>query len=367
MTIFFAGGGTAGHIYAGVALADHIRATHPEFEIHFVGARGGMEERLVPKAGYPLHLVEIGSFNGAALSKRLRTILQIPWSFLRSAGWLLKYRPKIVLGVGGYASFPFVLAAGVMSWLWGGRVAILEQNVLPGLTNRILGLVSSRVFAAFPGSERAFGAEKVTITGNPVRGSIQRHPSAVRDPFTIFIFGGSQGAMGINTLVIDALEHLREASARHGLHLRWIHQTGEKDYERVRAAHEKHATGGRVEKFLYDMPECYAQASLLICRAGSSTLSEIATVGRASILIPLVSADRHQEFNAGLFARSGASEMLLQKQTSGEALASLILALAKDTARIEAMEQSVTQFARPDAVDRILSGLLSAQAGGSKA
>jgi UDP-N-acetylglucosamine--N-acetylmuramyl-(pentapeptide) pyrophosphoryl-undecaprenol N-acetylglucosamine transferase len=364
MTIFFAGGGTAGHIYAGVALADRLKATRPKLEVRFVGARGGMEERLVPKAGYPLHLVEIGSFNGAALSKRLKTLFQIPWSFIRSLLWLLKYRPKVVLGVGGYASFPFVLAAGLTSWLWGGHVAILEQNVLPGLTNRILGRVSRRVFAAFPGCEKAFGESKVTVTGNPVRGSIRHLSSASRDPFTVFIFGGSQGAMGINTLVVDALEHLRDSGAKHGVTLRWIHQTGEKDYVRVRSAHEKHATGGRVEKFLYDMPECYAQASLLICRAGSSTLSEIAAVGRASILIPLVSADRHQEFNAGLFAKIGAAEMRLQKQTTGEELARLILELAKDPARIEAMEKSVTQFARPDAVDRILSGLLPDEAQG---
>ena len=367
MTFFFAGGGTAGHIYAGVALADRLKATHPGIRVRFIGARGGMEERLVPRAGYPLHLVEIGSFNGVSLSRRLRTLVQIPWSFVRSLGLLLAHRPKVVLGVGGYASFPMVFMAGLAGWIWGARVAILEQNVLPGLTNRILGRISGRVFAAFPGSEKSFGAGKVLVTGNPVRGAIRPLAPAPRDPFTVFVFGGSQGAMGINTLVIEALEFLGDAGRSHGLQLRWIHQTGERDYERVRAAHERHRTGGRVEKFLHDMPECYAQASLLVCRAGSSTLSEIAAVGRASVLIPLVSADRHQEFNAGLFAENGAAEMRLQRSTTGEELARLILQLAKDTARIDAMEKSVARFARPDAVDRILADLVPAADEGAKA
>ncbi len=358
MTVFFAGGGTAGHLYAGIALADRIRERVPGADIRFVGARGGMEERLVPRAGYPLHLVEIGAWSGVSLARRLKTLLQVPVSCLRSLVWLLWYRPRVVLGVGGYASFPMVLIAGLTAWLWRGKVAILEQNVLPGLTNRILGRVCRHVFAAFPGAERVFGGRRVIVTGNPVRESIQPLSSATRNPFTVFVFGGSQGAMGINSLVIEALEHLHDADRQHGVRLAWIHQTGEKDFERVHGAHARWKTEGRVEKFLYDMPECYGRSSLLVCRAGASTLSEIATVGRAAILVPLVSKDRHQEFNARLFAGAGAAEILLQKQSSGADLAHLILSLAKDTARVEKMEQQVVQFARPDSVECILRTLL---------
>ncbi|MBU6374749.1 MAG: undecaprenyldiphospho-muramoylpentapeptide beta-N-acetylglucosaminyltransferase [Bdellovibrionales bacterium] len=358
MTVFFSGGGTAGHIYAGIALADRLKSIFPEAQIHFVGARGGMEERLVPKSGYPLHRVRIGSWNGVSVSRKLRTLAQIPWSFVQAFALLLKYRPQIIFGVGGYASFPVVLIAGLISWIWGGKVAVLEQNVLPGLTNRILGRVSSKVFAAFPGSEKVFGQKKVMVTGNPIRLSIKRLTPASRDPFTVFIFGGSQGAVGINSLVIEALPFLQKQGIGSGGELRFIHQTGERDFDRVRAAHERFGFKSRVEKFIYDMPECYAQSSLLICRAGSSTLSEIAAVGRAAVLVPLVSKDRHQEYNAELFCKSGASELRLQPNTSGEQLAQLIRELSQDAERIESMEKSVIQFSRPDAVDRILSELI---------
>ena len=185
--LFVTGGGTAGHIYAGLAVADHWRERHPSTEIHFVGARGGMEERLVPRSPYPLHLVGIGSWNGAPTTKKIRTLFQVPLSFLTAAQWLIQYRPRVVLGVGGYASFPLVLAAGCMGWLWGCRVAVLEQNVLPGLTNRILGRVSSRVFAAFPGAEKVFGTSKVLLTGNPIRSSMKPLVPAARNPFTVFV------------------------------------------------------------------------------------------------------------------------------------------------------------------------------------
>lgn len=354
MRVFFAGGGTAGHIYAGVALADRLRVHQPQVDVQFVGAAGGMEERLVPKSGYALHLIHIGSWNGASLRKKILTAFQLPLACLKSTWLLLRYRPQIIFGVGGYASFPLVLSAGLLGWIWGGRVAILEQNVLPGLTNRLLGRVSKRVFSAFPGSESIFGKKKVRVTGNPVRSAMKPLIAALRDPFTIFIFGGSQGAVGINSLVIEALPFLKHAKRVHGISLRWIHQTGQKDYDRVFEAHSKNQSGARVERFIDNMIDCYSQSSLLICRAGSSTLSEIAAVGRASILIPLVSRDRHQEYNAELFQKSGASQVLLQKETTGEQLANHIISLAKSSERIALMEKKALEFSRLDAVEQIL-------------
>ncbi len=351
--LFVTGGGTAGHIYAGLAVADHWRERHPGTEIHFVGARGGMEERLVPRSPYPLHLVSIGSWNGASASKKIRTFLQIPLSFVVAARWLFEFRPQVVLGVGGYASFPLVLAASALGWIWGCRVAVLEQNVLPGLTNRILGRVASRVFAAFPGAEKVFGASKVLLTGNPIRSTMKPLPPASRKPFTVFVFGGSQGAMGINTLVIESLPELKAL----GTEVRWIHQTGERDFDRVQAAHLAAGTQSRVEKFIYEMLEAYAQADLLICRAGSSTLAEVAAVGRAAVLVPLVSRDRHQVYNAELFAHSGAAEMKIQNKTSGKELAVLIDSLSKSPSRLNQMESAVKQFYRPDAVSRVVGDL----------
>jgi UDP-N-acetylglucosamine--N-acetylmuramyl-(pentapeptide) pyrophosphoryl-undecaprenol N-acetylglucosamine transferase len=352
-TLFVTGGGTAGHIYAGISVADHWRERYPNAEILFVGAKGGMEERLVPRSSYPLKVLPMGAWNGMPWSKRLKTAFLIPWAFLRALGWLIQKRPAAVLGVGGYASFPVVLAAGVMGWIWGCRVAVLEQNVLPGLTNRVLGRFSARIFCAFPGSEEVFGSSKVLITGNPVRSSMKRLSSAPGSPFTLFIFGGSQGAVGINTLIIESLPFLRQS----GLPIRFIHQTGERDYDRVSRAYRESGLEARVEKFIYDMMDAYSQADLLICRAGSSTLAEIAAVGRAALLIPLVSKDRHQVYNAKLFSDSGAAKMNLQNESSGQSVAQSILGLAGDLKQVRAMEQKITEFYKPDTVRQIVSDL----------
>jgi UDP-N-acetylglucosamine--N-acetylmuramyl-(pentapeptide) pyrophosphoryl-undecaprenol N-acetylglucosamine transferase len=234
------------------------------------------------------------------------------------------------------------------------RTAILEQNSVPGFTNRILGRVVHRVFCAFPGTESRFPTGHASITGNPIRSSMKRLPAASRDPFVIFIFGGSQGALGINTLVLDSLPHLADALPR----LRFIHQTGEADHARVLAGHQKAGSQARVEKFIHDMKTAYSEASLLVCRAGSSTLSEIAAVGRAAVLVPLpTAADNHQEKNARVFTDTGAAFLLPQRVSRGEDLARLIRQALADTKAIARMEESVTRFDRPNAARDIVQTL----------
>jgi len=323
-TLIVAGGGTGGHVAAGLAIADEWKKRHGEGSVVFVGARGGIEERLVTRAGYPLRLLHLGSLKRVSLARRLRTLLQLPLSLIRSKLWLLAIRPKAVVGVGGYASGPLVLMARLTGFLWGVRVAILEQNAVPGLTNRILGYFAHEVFAAFPGLERSFGSQKLVLTGNPVRESMRFQSPPSLKPFGLFIFGGSQGAQAINTLVIEALPHLKERAAE----IRFVHQTGERDHERVAEAYRNGGLEARVEKFIYDMPECYQAASLVICRSGSSTLSEVAAVGRPAILIPFpFAADNHQEHNARIFEKAGAGIVMLQSEASGKMLADLILGL----------------------------------------
>ncbi len=347
-----AGGGTGGHVLAGVAVADAWKARYGEqAEICFVGAQGGIEEKLVPRAGYPLLLLSLGSLKRTSFVKRLRTLFRLPISLIRSFAILLKMRPEAVLGVGGYASGPFVLVARLFA-----RTAILEQNSIVGLTNKLLGKVAHQVFTAFPGTESQFAGRKVVVTGNPVRPQIRPLPSAPRDPFTIFIFGGSQGAMGINTLVLDALSRLAPFFGR----LHFIHQTGEKDFERVRAGYAKAGALARVEKFIYNMPEAYAQASLLICRAGSSTLAELAAVGRASILIPFPqAADNHQEVNARVFVDRGAARLLLQQKSTGKDLADLISELIADTSKLNSMESAISVLYQPHSAQAIVDALSS--------
>jgi UDP-N-acetylglucosamine--N-acetylmuramyl-(pentapeptide) pyrophosphoryl-undecaprenol N-acetylglucosamine transferase len=360
-SLMVAGGGTGGHVYAGVAVADAWRDRYgASTSIVFVGAQGRIEEKLVPRAGYPLMLLKLGSLKRVSMARRLKTFYQLPVSLLKSAGYLLKHKPQAVLGVGGFASGPLVLMARVlrMLGLTSSRTAILEQNSVPGFTNRVLGRFVDEVFCSFPGTETRFaGKHGVLVTGNPVRNVMSRLPSAARDPFTIFVFGGSQGAIGINSLVIEALSELRDLFPR----LRFVHQTGEADYGRVAQAYRAVGVAdgkARVEKFIYEMPQAYAESSLLVCRSGASTLAEIAAVGRASVLVPLpTAADNHQETNARVFSDAQAAFLLKQGQGAGFELARIVRECMADPARLSRMEQAVTAFCKPDAARDIVERL----------
>jgi UDP-N-acetylglucosamine--N-acetylmuramyl-(pentapeptide) pyrophosphoryl-undecaprenol N-acetylglucosamine transferase len=360
MRILIAGGGTGGHVLAGTAIADEWRKAFGANEILFVGARGGLEEKLVPAAGYPLELLSLGALNRVGWVRKLKTAFQLPFSFLKSIHLILKFKPQVVLGVGGYASGPVVLMARLLSWtrLLRARVAVLEQNSVPGLTNRILGRLADVVLAAFPGLEKFFPGKEIVVTGNPIRSVMKPLPPARIRPFTIFVFGGSQGAVGINTLVLEALPFLKDLSkdSKEGIH--WIHQTGVNDWVRVQQGHARAESQARVEKFVDQMADTYAQASLLICRAGSSTLAEIAAVGRASVLVPLpTAADNHQEENAQVFVRAGGARLFRQRGGTGETLAQLIRELMNDPGQLAAMEKAVARFYRPDAAPQVVERL----------
>lgn len=359
--LIVAGGGTGGHVLAGVAIADSWRKDRADGNgVLFVGARGGLEEKLVPKNGYPLELLKLGALNRAGVAQKIRTLSLIPFSLLKSALIILKTRPSAVVGVGGYASGPLVLAARILRALGlsRARTAILEQNSVPGMTNRILGRYVDYVFCAFPGTETRFPAKArenaVILTGNPVRSTMRLMPSASREPFTILVTGGSQGALGINSLVLEALPHLEDLKGR----IHFIHQTGERDYDRVREGHARAGSQAQVEKFIYNMPEAYRDASLVVCRSGSSTLSELAAVGRASVLVPFpYASDNHQEKNARVFAEAGAAHLLIQGKATGAELAALIRDAITNSSITEKMERSVTAFYRPLAAEEIVETL----------
>lgn len=360
-TLLIAGGGTGGHVLAGVAIADAWKkkwGSHAS--ILFIGAKGGLEEKLVPKAGYLLRTLNLGSLNRVSLGRRIKTLLQLPISLLKSLWILWSFKPQFIIGVGGYASGPVVLMGRILSFfkILSVKTSILEQNSIPGFTNRVLGRISHFVFTAFPGTEKQFKGKKVLLTGNPIRSHLVPLPAANRSPFTIFVFGGSQGAKGMNSLVLDALPFLVDLKT----HIKWIHQTGEIDFERVKAAHQQAGTQARIEKFIDDMLGAYRETSLLICRSGSSTLSEIAAVGRAAIFIPLpTAADNHQEKNARVFTDAGAGFFLSQKGSKGEDLAQIVRKLIEEPQKIEVAEQRVKSFFKAHAAESLIRGLLEVE------
>lgn len=345
-----AGGGTGGHVLAGIAIADAWAAKHGTKPL-FIGAVGGLETRLVPQAGYPLELLSLGSLKGVDWGRRIKTLVQLPIALTVSLLILMRERPAAVVGVGGYASGPVVLVARLFGWLWGVKTAILEQNAIPGFTNRILARLAHRIFTAFPGTLSRFPAGRVTVTGNPTRSSIQHSARPPGNTFTVFIFGGSQGAVGINTLMIDSLAHL--AHLRDRIH--FIHQTGEQDFDRVANAYAKAGFRAKIEQFIVDMQSAYSQSSLVVCRAGSSTISELAAAGRAAVFIPFpFASDNHQEANARILVDAGAALLLRQKETSGADIAGIIRTLVDNPGRIAALEAAISLFHRPLAASTVV-------------
>lgn len=340
---------------AGVAIADSWKQkTHGN--VVFVGARGGLEEKIVPREGYPLELLSIGQLKRSTMIKKLRTLLQLPLSLIHSAFILFRIRPKVVIGVGGYASGPLILMARLLSPILKIQTAVLEQNAVPGLTNRWLGKVAHQVFLAFPVRNHPFRAKKTSVIGNPVRKSLEPLDSASRDPFTIFVFGGSQGARAINELIVQSLPLFQKELPG----VRWIHQTGEFDYERVLKAHQEAGSNARVEKFIYDMKSAYREASLVICRAGASTLSEIAAVGRASILIPFPqAADDHQTLNAKNFSLETDAIVLNQFETSPEVLIQKVGELKSHPEKLNELESKARRVSKTDAAGHIVDTMLS--------
>lgn len=349
-TLVIAGGGTGGHVLAGIAIADEWKNIHgAQAKIQFVGASGGLEERLVPKHGYPLTLFQLGALNRVGLVRKLKTFFQIPLTLIQALFLIVKWRPQYVLGVGGYASGPIVLVAATIGRVFGIRTAILEQNSVAGLTNRILGKMVNRVFLALPSEKLPFSTTKSSVTGNPIRSQMKPMAFPSFQPFTLFIFGGSQGALGINSLIIDALPFIKSQD------IQFIHQTGVKDLERVRKAYADHGITARVEPFIDQMERCYQQASLIICRAGSSTLAELAAVGRAAIFVPLpTAADNHQEINARVYVDRGAGWIMNQGKNTGRELADLILSLKQNPAPILDACGKTSQFYKPNAAKDLI-------------
>ncbi len=345
--ILFAGGGTGGHLFPALAVAEELARRQPSVEIGFVGGRRGIETRLVPRAGYRLRILPLQGMKGASLVARVGAFAAAGWAVLRCAIWMMRERPDLVIGVGGYASGPAVLAARLL----GVKTMVMEQNHFPGATNRWL---APRVDAVCVPSEAArvrLGGRGL-VTGNPVRKEFAAiGPQPGRAEVSLLVFGGSRGARSINRATVAALPALERMTPPP----RVVHQTGQDDEGEVAAAYGSHpAIPHEVRAFLDDMPARLAAADLTVCRAGATTLAELAVAGRPAILVPYpYAADDHQRYNAEAVADAGAAVVVLDRDLGGERLAREIALLAADRGRLRRMGEAARTLAHPDAAGRI--------------
>ena len=359
MRVLIAGGGTGGHLYPGLAVAAELRARVPGAVVTFVGTASGIEARVIPREGYPLDVIRSGGLKGKSVGALLRGLALLPLSGLDAWAVISRRRPSLVLGVGGYSSGPVVALAA----LRGIPTMLLEQNAVPGLTNRLLARVVTSAAVTYEESLRWFGG-KAFVSGNPVRAQFaQRQPERPDEPrgsggrpVRVLVFGGSQGAHAINEAMAAAAPRLAAGGTRVSV----VHQTGERDLEAVRDAYRQNGLDARVEPFFFDMDRQMAAADLAVCRAGATTLAELAVAQLPAVLVPLPTAtDDHQRWNAMAFVNQQAAVLVEQRDLTGERLAGEILALAGDATRRERMRERLAACARPDAarviVDRGLA------------
>jgi UDP-N-acetylglucosamine--N-acetylmuramyl-(pentapeptide) pyrophosphoryl-undecaprenol N-acetylglucosamine transferase len=346
MRVILAGGGTGGHLFPGLAVAREFQRRDAKSEILFVGTQQGIEFRVIPKEGFRLETLTVKGMKGRGVRGIVDALYGVPASVVRSLGIIAKFRPDCVIGLGGYASAPLLLAAKLKNI----RSAVMEQNLRPGFTNKLLARRVDRVFTTYSQSASYLPGAHVVETGNPVRW--QKLPVLARsEKFTLFVFGGSGGARRINFAVTEALERLTDLKTE----LLVMHQTGHADFAAIKAAYEKLPFESHVAPFVDKMDEAFARADLVLCRAGASTVAELTVFGKAAILVPFPYAIYdHQRGNAEALQAQGAADMILDRDLSGANLAERIRAFYADRARLEKTAAAARALGRPDAAARIV-------------
>jgi len=346
MRVVLAGGGTGGHVIPALAIAQELKRVYGA-ELLFIGTPRGMENRLVPSAGFELRLVQVGALKNVSFATRLKTSLDLPRAIADSSRMLANFRPDVVIGVGGYASGPS-MAAAILRRI---PTIAFEPNVVPGFANRLVARWVSAAAVHF--QETCHYFPNCHVTGVPVRAAFFQIPAkpAGSQP-TLLVFGGSQGARAINDAMIASLTGLRERTPT--LHI--IHQTGEKEYERVRAAYEQSGISAEVHKFIDDMPAMFARADLLVCRSGASTVAEITAAGKPAVFVPFPrAADDHQNVNARALERAGAAVVVEESRLEPNYVVETITTLMKDPDGLRAMATAAKSLAHPKAVEEIAS------------
>ena len=344
-----AGGGTGGHIYPAIAIAQEFLARDDSRRVVFVGTERGLEKTIVPKAGFPLELISVGGLKGKGLGETIRNLARLPLGFVQAWRLIGKHRPDVALGVGGYSSGPVLLAARMR----GVPTGIHEQNAYPGVTNRLLAKFVKAVAVAFVDAAPRLKRKDAVVTGNPIRKEFfEISQPATRNSQRLLIFGGSQGSHILNQTMAGALLFLARLKGR----LDIVHQTGVKELDEVRAAYRSSAFGeARVVPYLDPMVDEIAAADLVVSRAGAMTIGELAAAGRAAILVPFAAAtNNHQELNARVVERAGGAVVITEPQLSPERLGLAIAEIINDPDRAARMGAAARSLAAPGATKKIV-------------
>lgn len=360
MRVFIAGGGTGGHLFPGIAVAEEIRKRDASAEIIFIGTEHGIEASIIPMEGYTIKFLRTEGVAGKSVIKKFRAGIKTLLSMYDSYGLLRRLRPDALIGVGGYASFSPVLTGCLMSI----PTLIMEQNSVPGLANTLLGKIADAICATYHESISFFPGNKTFVTGNPIRANILSGNrerayelfNLEKNKFTVFVFGGSSGARTINNAVRSSFNYITDIRDN----IQFLHQTGKNDYETVRETYRKWGFKGTVTAFVHQMPEAYAVADIVISRAGATTLAELTAVGKPAILVPYpYAAANHQESNALKLHEMGAARLILDHELNGETLAKNIRELYADEGLRTDMQRSSRALGKQDAAQRIVDILMS--------
>jgi len=352
LRLAIAGGGTGGHLFPGIAIAREWLGRHPESRVLFVGTDRTFEKEILAENGFTHTAITAAGIKGLGLFKKIRALACIPKGIGQAIGILGRFKPHVVLGVGGYSSGPVALAA----WLRWIPVVLHEQNLLPGITNRLLARIARRIYLSFEQTHLPGDARRTLFTGNPVREEFlapadrQRRPDAA---FTVLVAGGSQGAHGINAAVCAALETLTDPEG-----LLFIHQTGNADRDTVAQAYAKSGIRNEVKPFFFDMAARYHRADLVICRAGATTVAEVTAMGKAVLFVPFPqAADNHQVLNARTLADKGAALMVEEKELHGALLAEWINHLRVNPGELARMAALAASRGKPQAAAMIVDDI----------
>lgn len=356
--VMIAGGGTGGHLFPGVAVVEELRRRNPDLAVTFVGTARGIEARVLPKMGERLELVDVRPLMGRTPGTLMRNLVNLPKSGVQALSLLRKYRPQLVIGLGGYAAGPVLMAAASMRI----PTALLEQNVHVGLTNRMLARTVGRAYLTYEQSASHFGGDRARVLGNPVRRAfVEAARLADHDPDgadararRLFVLGGSQGSVALNERVPDAFA--AAGVAEQGIEV--LHQAGVDMVDTVSRRYAELGIEAEVVPFIDDMARAYARSSLVVCRAGASTLAELCAIGRASVLIPYPhAAEDHQALNAFALQQEGAACAIREPDATVEALAERVRTLLTEADSRRGMAARARRLGRPDAAAAVVDDL----------